>query len=158
MLGKIERKQLKSDLFILWVILGTMVATMGVYIFLCLYLGDELRVWTDRGPPILIRTILYAVSIATFPIINLIRHIMLRLNQTMPGDTSARIRYYTTVLVSLGLAETMGVYGLVLYILGDNLNTLYIFCFLSVLAMILYGPKLDEYAGVVEAVKQKSEE
>ena len=68
MLGRIERKQLKSDLVILWVILGTMVSTMGVYIFLCLYLGDELRVWTDRAPPILIRTILYAVSIATFPL------------------------------------------------------------------------------------------
>ena len=158
MLRRIERKQLKSDLVILWLILGAMVSMLAVYVFLCLYLGDELRVWPDREAPILIRTILYAVSIATFPFINLLRHIMLRLNQTMPGVTSARTRYYTTVLVSLGISETIGVYGLVLFILGDNLNTLYIFCFLSVLAMILYGPKLDEYIEVVEAVKQESVE
>lgn len=135
-----------------------MVLTLAVYIFLCLYLGEEIRLWPDREPPILIRTILYAVSIITFPFINLLRHIMLRLNQTMPGDTSARARYFTTVLVSLAFAETMGVYGLVMYMLGDNLNTLYIFCFLSVLAMILYGPKLDEYEQVVEALKRKSED
>lgn len=158
MFGRIERKHLKTDLIILWVILGTMVSTLAVYIFLCHYLGDELRVSTDGGPPILIRTILYAVSIVTFPLINLLRHIMLRLNQTMPGGTSARARYFTTVLVSLGLAETMGVYGLVLFLLGDDLNTLYIFSFLSVLAMILYGPKSDEYEEIVEAVKQKNKE
>ncbi len=158
MLGSSERKKLKSDFVILWVIQGSMILTLAVYIFLCLYLGEEIRVWPDREPPILIRTILYAVSIITFPLINLLRHIMLRLNQTMPGDTSARSRYFTTVLVSLAFGETMGVYGLVLYVLGDNLNTLYIFCFLSVLAMILYGPKLDEYEQVVEALKRKSED
>ena len=124
MLGSSERKQIKSDLVILWVIQGSMVFTLAVYIFLCLYLGEEIRLWPDRGPPILIRTILYAVSIITFPFINLLRHIMLRLNQTMPGDTSATSRYFTTVLDSLALAETMGVYGLVLYMLCENLNTL----------------------------------
>jgi hypothetical protein len=104
---------------------------------------------------------------------NLIRHIQLRLNQTMPNSHSApeiddcmdaggrathgavseaKKRYLVTVIVSMSLIESVGIFGFVMFILGDNFNTLFIFSGLSALGMFLYRPKLDEYARIVEAL------
>lgn len=80
---------------------------------------------------------------------------MVRLNQTMPGEAPAKSRYLVTVLVSLGLAESLGIYGLILFVMGDDYNTLYIFSLLSLLAMFLYRPRQDEYQSIVAALEQQ---
>ena len=96
------------------------------------------------------------MAIVTFPLTNLLRHIQLRLNQTMPYSSTAagdiaKTRYLITVIVSMALIESVGVFGFVMFVLGDNFNTLYIFSGLSALGMFLYRPKVDEYARIVEA-------
>jgi hypothetical protein len=88
----------------------------------------------------------------TFPLIKLIRHITLRLNQTMPTATSAKSRYLVSVIISLALSESIGIYGLVLALLGDSLNSLWILTFLAVLSMFLYRPKFGEYQSIVAAL------
>ncbi len=132
-----------------------MLLMLAVYVFTCLYYGNDVRLDNSDDPPVLIRTILYIIAIVSFPVTNLIRHIMLRLNQTMPGDTPAKSRYLITVLVSLSISESIGIYGLVLFMLGDEVNSLYIFSTLSVLAMYLYRPKLEEYTEIVEALHNR---
>ena len=64
----------------------------------------------------------------------------------------AKKRYLVTVIVSLSLIESVGIFGFVMFILGDNYNTLYIFSGLSALGLFLYRPKVDEYATIVEAL------
>ena len=64
----------------------------------------------------------------------------------------AKKRYLVTVIVSLSLIESVGIFGFVMFILGDNYNTLYIFSGLCALGMFLYRPKLDEYIKIVEAL------
>ena len=147
-------KSLKSDLLSAWIVWGSLFFMLAVYIYLCLNFGQQIRFQGTEKEPVLIRTILYVVAIASFPMTNLIRHIMLRINQTMPGDTPAKSRYFTTALVSMSMASTLGIYGFILFLLGDNINTLYIFCSLSALALFLYRPKPEEYCDVIEAVKQ----
>jgi hypothetical protein len=83
---------------------------------------------------------------------NLLRHIQLRLNQTMPGAKSAKSRYLLTVIVSMSLVESIGVFGLVMFLLGDSFNTLYIFIGMSALGMYLYRPKWVEYESIVAAL------
>jgi hypothetical protein len=150
-----QQKQLKADLLLPWIFTAAMVFMLAVYVFICLFYGNEVRLDNSGNPPVLIRSILYIVAIVTFPLTNLIRHIMLRLNQTMPGDTPARSRYLITVLVSLSMAESLGIYGLILFLLGDEVNSLYIFSVLAVLAIYLYRPKLEEYTEIVEALKSR---
>ena len=150
-----QREQLKSDLLLPWIITSMMLLMLAVYVFICLYYGNDVRLDNISDPPVLIRTILYIIAIVSFPVTNLIRHIMLRLNQTMPGDTPAKSRYLITVMVSLSISESIGIYGLVLFMLGDEVNSLYIFSILSVLAMYLYRPKLEEYAEIVEALHNR---
>ena len=57
-----------------------------------------------------------------------------------------------TVIVSMSLIESVGIFGFVTFVLGDNFNTLYIFSGLSTLGMFLYRPKLDEYTMIIEAL------
>ncbi len=90
---------------------------------------------------LMLRTVLYWVAILTLPLTNLIRHIQLRLNQTMPTPTPAKNRYVLTVLVSILLCESIGLYGLLLFCVGDGFNTFIIFTGLSALGMFLYRPK-----------------
>lgn len=155
--GRVTTEQLKSDLILPWLIQGIMAAALAVYLTLCLTYGEQIQQPLPEAQRVLIRTILYVVAIVTFPMTNLIRHIQLRLNQTMPLSQStpqgeAKKRYIVTIIVSMSLIESIGVFGFVMFILGDNFNTLYIFSGLSALGLVLYRPKVDEYAKVVEAL------
>ena len=157
MLGRIEPEQLKSDLILPWLVQGFMLATLATFLIVCIAYGDQIQEPLPEAQRVLIRTILYIVAIVTFPMTNLIRHIQLRLNQTMPysRDTprlEAKKRYLVTIIVSMSLIESVGVFGFVMFILGDSFNTLYIFSGLSALGMFLYRPKMDEYARIVETL------
>jgi hypothetical protein len=163
MLGRVEPEQLKSDLILPWVILGIMLAMLVAYIIVCQSIGAQLQQPLPEAQRELIRTVLYAVAIVTFPLTNLIRYIQLRLNQTMPyshaaHQNEAKNRYLVTVIVSMSLIESIGVFGFVMFILGDNFNTLYIFTGLSALGLYLYRPKAEEYARIIEALAAQKHE
>ena len=163
MLGRVEPEQLKSDLILPWVIQGFMLATLAAFLIVCIAFGDQIQEPLPEAQRVLIRTILYVVAIVTFPMTNLIRYIQLRLNQTMPYSHAtprmvAKSRYLVTVIVSMSLIESVGIFGFVMFILGDNFNTLYIFSGLSALGMFLYRPKLDEYTRIVEVLSTEKHE
>ena len=75
-----------------------------------------------------------------------------RSRATHGAVAEAKKRYLVTIIVSMSLIESVGVFGFVMFILGDNFNTLYIFSGLSVLGLFLYRPKVNEYAKIVEAL------
>ena len=157
MQGRIEPQQLKSDLTMPWVIVGIIMSTLVAFVSVCIILGDQIQQPLPEAQRVLIRTILYVVAIVTFPMTNLLRHIQLRLNQTMPYSQEvpinvAKKRYLVTVIVSLSLIESVGIFGFVMFILGDNFNSLFIFTGLSVLGLFLYRPKVNEYASIIEAL------
>jgi hypothetical protein len=142
----------KNDLALHWVVVGMMLVTLMVYLFICYQFGHELQEPLPEERRVVFRTSFYIIAIIAFPITNLIRHVQLRLNQTMPGDKSAKSRYLLTIIVSMLLVESVGVLGFVMFMLGDGFNTLYIFTGLSALGLYLYRPKQDEYARIVEAL------
>ena len=161
--GRIEPEQLQSDLMLPWFIQGFMLFTLAVAVIVCIFFGDQIQQPLPEAQRVLIRTILYVVAIVTFPVTNLIRFIQLRLNQTMPysqgqPEIEAKKRYLVTVIVSMSLIESVGIFGFVMFILGDNFNTLFIFSGLSALGMFLYRPKVDEYTGIVEALAAQKNE
>jgi len=147
-----------SDLTMHWLVVGFMAALLLGYIVFChTPQGAALQDPLADHDRILLRTIFYVAAIVTMPLTNLIRHIQLRLNQTMPGDKSAKSRYLLTVIVSMTLIESIGAYGLIMYLLGDGYNTLHIFIIVSALGMYLYRPKVSEYESIVEALAERSE-
>ena len=75
MLGRVEPVQLKSDLFLPWLIQGVLLASLVVYVIVCITLGDQIQQPLPEAQRVLIRTILYVVAIVTFPMTNLLRYI-----------------------------------------------------------------------------------
>ncbi len=138
-----------------WIITAAFVISPVIYIALCHILGAEIQSAISLEQRVLMRSIFYALAIATFPLTTLIRHIFVRLNQTMPGTQPAQQRYLTTLLVSFALMETVGLYGLIMFVLGDDFNTLYIVSGLAVLGFFLHRPKQDEYQSIVEALEKR---
>ena len=63
-------------------------------------------------------------------------------------------KYITTVIVSLALSESIGIYGFVLFLLGYNFQTLYTFMIVSALAMVFYRPKREELERLAMAYKK----
>lgn len=134
-----------------------MLVSLAVYVVICHQFRHELQEPIPETQRVFIRTLFYAIAIGTFPVTNLIRHIQLRLNQTMPGNKPAKSRYLLTVIVSMVLVEGVGVLGFVMFMLGDDFNTLYIFTGLSALGLYLYRPKEEEYFQVVDALAEDTE-
>jgi hypothetical protein len=147
----------KNELSLHWVVVGMILVTLIIYLSICHQFGHELQEPLPEARRIVIRTVFYAIAIVALPITNLIRHIQLRLNQTMPGRKSAKSRYLLTVIVSMLLVEGVGVLGFVIFMLGDDFNTLYIFTGLSALGLYLYRPKQDEYIAIVTALANRME-
>lgn len=161
----VEREQLKSDLILHWAIVGLMLVMLTAYVIVCHIMGEQLQQPMPEAQRVLIRTVFYAVAIMTFPLTNLIRHIQLRLNQTMPtyhatdgAIATAKSRYLVTVIVSMALVEVVGIFGLVMFVFGDGFNTLYIFTGLSALGLFLYRPKVDEYSEIIDAISAQNHE
>lgn len=146
-----------NDLLPHWLILGFMALTLAVYLIIGLLYGQELMTPLPESQRIVIRSVFYILAILGFPVTNLIRHIQVRLNQTMPGSKPAKSRYLLTVIVSMVMAESIGLLGFILFMLGDDYNSLYIFTGLAVLALFLYRPKQEEYESIVEALSTREQ-
>lgn len=145
-----------TDLLPHWIIVGSVFLSLGIVISVSQHYGHTLTTTLPEERRIVIRTVFYALAILAFPITNLIRHIQLRLNQTVPGNTPANSRYLGTIIVSMMFMESIGLAGFVMFLLGDDFNTLYIFTGLAVLGLVLYRPKQIEYQEIVIALLDRS--
>ena len=160
---RVKPESLTADLFLPWVIVGVMGVMLAAMLVVCISIGEPLQQPLPEDQRVLVRTLLYGVAIVTFPMTNLLRHIQLRLNQTMPyaqatPENIAKKRYLVTVIVSLSLIEGVGVFGGLMFILGDNFNSLFIFTGLSALGLFLYRPKAHEYASIIDALTARQHE
>ncbi|RLA26096.1 MAG: hypothetical protein DRQ62_00610 [Gammaproteobacteria bacterium] len=148
----VSEQQLQTGLLFSGVIRAVALLCLITLVAICHIYGDTIQLGIAEQQRVFIRTVLYVVAITTFPLMKFIRHVLLRLNQTAKGKSTAKSRYMMTIIVSMAVAESIGIYGFVMYVLGDSYNTLYIFTGLSALAMFLYKPKLEEYQAIIEAI------
>ncbi len=137
---------LKTNFTPAWLIVGLMCFIQSIYLLLAHLLQQSLQ----QTPMLaesreILRSIFYLIAIITFPLTNLTRHIQLRLNQTVTRDTPLNERYLVTVMVSQIMIASIGLLGFIIFILGDDFNSLYIFSFLAFLGFFLHRPKEDEY-------------
>jgi hypothetical protein len=159
---RFDQKILQSDLVLPWIVTGIMLFMLVAYIVVCLNIGEGSLITQPEALRVKIRTLLYALAIVIFPVTNLIRHIQLKLNQTMPYNQHyravAKTRYLVTVIISMSLIETIAIFGFVMYLIGDGYNNFFIFIGMSALGMFLYRPKETEYEQIVEALKNQRHE
>jgi hypothetical protein len=66
-------------------------------------------------------------------------------------------KYTTAMMVSLALSESIGIYGFVLFLLGDDLQTPFIFNGIAATAMYFYRPKREELETLAIAMQTEEE-
>jgi len=152
----ISEQQLQADLLMAGIIRAVALMSLIALVVICHLYGDKIQIGMDEQSRIFIRTVLYVVAITTFPVMKFIRHVLVRLNQTAKGNRTPKSRYAVTIIISMAIAESIGIYGFAMYVLGDGYNTLYIFTILSALAMYLYKPKVEEYQAIVKSISNSS--
>ena len=142
-----ERGANEKQLLILWIFWASTVGSLLIYVFICHLCGDQIRRAASPNFPLdLIRNILYGLAIFTIFLTHILRKFMLTARSGGSGPMSLKsslrsnqpsflAKYTIAVIVSLLLSETIGIYGFVLFLLGDDFRTLHIFIGISALAM-----------------------
>jgi F0F1-type ATP synthase membrane subunit c/vacuolar-type H+-ATPase subunit K len=167
MVGIPVREANERSLLTLWVIWAGIFGTLFIYVFICHQLGDKIRSAASANFPLdLMRNILYGISIFTLILTHFLRKLILAGRPGGPGPMTSKppslsnqpsllAKYTTAMLVSLGLSESIGIYGLVMFLLGESLQTLYMFMGISALAMFFCRPKREELETLAIAMQTK---
>jgi F0F1-type ATP synthase membrane subunit c/vacuolar-type H+-ATPase subunit K len=146
----------EKRLLTLWIIWAGIFVSLFVYALICHLWGDGIRGNAMPNFPLdLMRNVLYGVAIFTLILTHFLRKFMLTIRSGGSVPTSLRpqsdltqssliSRYATSMIISLALSESIGLYGFVLFLLGDNFRTLYIFVGISAIALFFYRPKREE--------------
>ena len=162
-----EKEAINKGMQMLWFIWTGMLGSLLIYIIVCHQLsagikssvGDDSFIKTFKG-------ILYVIVVAELFIIYYFRKLMLKVRiskakapysqtRSVVGQPPFVMKYTLVVIISLGIAESIGIYGLVLFFIGDSFQTLYTFIVVSALAMIFYRPKREELERLAMAYKKR---
>ncbi|HSQ36178.1 MAG TPA: hypothetical protein VLQ89_09335 [Candidatus Binatia bacterium] len=114
---------------------------------------------TNLPPPLggevfpTLRLALYAVGFATLIAARFVRKwILAGVNRSVdpPAERPVSLmpRYTAAVIATLAMSESVGIYGLVLFILGRDPADLYLLLGISAAAMVYYRPRKEELAGL----------
>ncbi len=161
-----DKEMLRSAMKVNWVIWGAMLLSLGVYIFVAHLLKAELKTaaWKDLSLATL-RTILFVIAFMEYPLIHYLRKKMVSgseagrrfrtASQTLPSrGHPANIQYTSALVVSLALAESMAIYGLVLFLLAKDMRSMYVLTAFSAVAMIIYRPKMEELETLASEIRR----
>ncbi|MGE4560022.1 MAG: hypothetical protein AB7E77_07465 [Desulfobulbus sp.] len=129
-------------------------ASLLVYVFIAPMLFDTTRVSFSTESYRTLRMALFGCAVLTLVITWFVRKYLLSTPQGKQPENSSQhpavARYLSVMMVAMGMSEAIGVYGLVLYVLGKNNHDLYLLTLLSAGSMLLYFPKREEILALAE--------
>jgi hypothetical protein len=164
MLAKEEMEKIDKGWITINIIWIAMLYSLGIYLVIGLYIKDNIQIAAGDDVPIkTLRNALYTVSIITLILTKVIRNSLLKnsrgfienLQSANKSNQHPAIAKYTTVsIVSFAMSESIGMYGLILVLLGKDVTDLYILIILSAIAMLYYRPKKEELINMAEKMKE----
>ncbi len=161
MIDPTEVKKLDSGFALILIIWGAIFVSLGVYLGVCIVLGDTLPAGMEAGFPLeTLRYALFGISVVTLVAVHFLRGFLLEhpgfVRASRPGPSTqhpAVARYTVIVIITSALLESIGIYGLILFLLAKDSLSLYQLLGLSAAAMLFYRPKKDELLGLFERMK-----
>ena len=147
-----EIKQLDSSWTIILIIWGAILASLGIYLVVCIAIKDQVKINIDPNLPIeTIKYVLYGVSVITLFVVHYLRKALLRggnptanTNQSNTPQDPAVGKYTVAVIITTALLESIGIYGVVLFFIAKDTMALYQLLIISAGAMIYFRPRKDE--------------
>ncbi len=157
--GEMERLEKGwKTVFIIWL---AMLASLCVYLILCDLLEAQLQVTVDDSFPIdSIKYALYGVSLATLIGVYYLRNYLLNnpglplnVNPTSQVQHPAVARYSIIIVIVSALLESIGIYGLVLFLLSKDTAALYQLIAVSAAGLIYFRPRKEELLFLADRMK-----
>ena len=145
-----ETERGMTVLKIIWI---AMLASLAAYLVIGRLAAPNVPSSVNAKTFASLRMALYAIGLVTLIAAGYVRRLMLgginRFDGSTPAPRSAAIQKYTSaVIISLALCESVGIYGLVLFLLGKHTLDLYLLLGISAAAMIYYRPNKEEMSPI----------
>ena len=145
----ITDREVDKGLLTLKVIWSAMVVSLAVYLFVGLQIAAHVRSSMDEETFGLLKMVVYIIALVTLIVTRFVRKMILS-GKGPTGITAQVTRhpalqiYSTATILALAMSESIGIFGLVLFILGKNSLDLYLLLLVSAAAMFMYRPSKDD--------------
>nr|BAJ07023.1 putative uncharacterized protein [uncultured bacterium] len=159
--GDVDIKRVLRTLRLLW---AAMLFSLCIYLIIGHYMKGQLILSASANLALdKLRIVLYAISILTITSIKYIRGFLLSrpsdivrtVRMTGPLQHPVFSKYTTSMIVSLALAESVGIYGFVLSMIGGKPIDLYLLLLVSAATMYYYRPREDELAALLSQYQRQ---
>jgi hypothetical protein len=157
----ITDEELDKELLKLKVIWFGMMGSLAIYLFIGPQIAAKLQLSMDRSTFVTLKTVLYLFTFVIIAITRYIRKFILsgkgQYGQAIQSFEPITIQKYTTVMIiAWALLEGIGIFGLVLFLLGKNPTDLYLLIMISAAAMLWYRPRKDEVINLFQKGRETS--
>ena len=148
--------QIRQKFRTLWIIWGAILGSLLIYVLVCNVLGEVVRPGSASFSFLpTLRNIFYILAVLHLFLAFFLRKIMVSgekaalssgIPREKPGKKEQRVlaKYFSAVIITLALSESIAIFGLVLFMLGDSLQNFYFFTVVSALAILYHRPKAEE--------------
>jgi hypothetical protein len=145
----ITDEELGRELLRLKVIWFGMLGSLVIYLIMGLQIATNIQASMDKSTFGVLKTLLYLFTFIIIVITRYIRRFTLsgkgQYGKAFQNFEPLTLQKYTTaMIVAWALLESIGIFGLVLFLLGKNPMDLYLLILISAAAMLWYRPKKDE--------------
>lgn len=164
MLSAKEQERIGRECRTLYVIWLALVMSLFVYLGLGVYLEDKVFVSMSGQPFAIFQKAMYALAPLTVLMSFFLRKVILAGKRCVAGGTArpsisdrrrhpAVARYTIAMVVSLAMAESVGIYGFVLFLIGKNRSDLYVLMLVALALMLLYRPRREQVLDLAERLQ-----
>ncbi len=150
----ITEDELNRKLSTLKVIWFGMLGALAIYVFIGLSIAKDVHVSIDKSTFGVIKTVLFLFTLVIIIITRYASRFILsgkgQSGQTTQSFEPLTLQKYTTaIIVAWALLDCIGIFGLVLFLLGKNPMDLYLLVAISAAAMFWYRPKKEDLVNLV---------
>ena len=139
MIAEQDMDRVLTVLKIIWLAL---LGSLSLYLVVGRFVVPDFASPVSREILDILRIALFLLGFITLIAVKTVRRLILGTDRDR--QTSMPQRYASAVIASLAMSESIGIYGLVLFLLGKNEMDLYLLVGISAAAMYYFRPRKEE--------------
>lgn len=160
MLQKQELDQIDKGWTKIMVIWMALLSSLMIYLVVCKFLENQIPVLM-KGPQVeILKYALFGISALTLAGAYFFRKLLMNIAARPVSATAVQFniqsavgKYLTVIIIIMALSESVGIYGMVLFLISKDSVSLYQLMVLSAIAMLAFRPKKEELIGQAEKMK-----
>lgn len=156
----ITDKELNKGMLNLWIIWFAMLASLVIYLFVGLRVETIVQVPMNKDTFAMIKKVLYVVATITLIATRYIRKFFfsgkIRHRATQISQHPSLQKYTAAMVLYWAMLESIGIYGLILFLIGKNRLDLYLLILISAACISVYRPRRDEAIKLAQEGREES--